>query len=110
MNLLYKYHTNNRFIFPQNVWMAYSREMLNCDNEKLKHDNIRYYPRLFVVRFIQPIQYYHNALSDHVPCMGLKDRICLTCQNYATTFTQVLLDIKIPGKANQVVLVKQIHR
>lgn len=32
------------------------------------------------------------------------------CQNYATTFTQVLLDIKIPGKANQVVLVKQIHR
>lgn len=43
MNLLNKYHTNNRFIFPQNVWMAYSREMLNCDIEKnLKHDNIRY--------------------------------------------------------------------
>lgn len=34
MNLLNKYHTNNRFIFPQNVWMAYSREMLNCDIEK----------------------------------------------------------------------------
>lgn len=34
MNLLNKYHTNNRFIFSQNVWMAYSREMLNCDNEK----------------------------------------------------------------------------
>lgn len=44
MNLLYKYHTNNRFIFPQNVWMAYSKEMLNYNNEKLKHDNIRYYP------------------------------------------------------------------
>lgn len=109
MNLLNKYHTNNRFIFSQNVWMAYSREMLNCDIEKkLKHDNIRYYPRRFIVRFIQPVQY--NALSNHVPCMSLKDRICLTCQNYATTFTQVLLDIKIPGKANQVVLVKQIHR
>lgn len=106
MNLLNKYHTNNRFIFPQNVWMAYSREMLNYNNEKLKHDNIRYYPRRFIVRFIQPVQYYHYALSDHLPCMGLKDRICLTCQNYATTFTQVLLDIKIPGKANQVVLVR----
>lgn len=45
MNLLNKYHTNNRFIFSQNVWMAYSREMLNCDiDKKLKHDNIRYYP------------------------------------------------------------------
>lgn len=44
MNLLNKYHTNNRFIFPQNVWMAYSKEMLNYNNEKLKHDNIRYYP------------------------------------------------------------------
>lgn len=44
MNLLYKYHTNNRFIFSQNVWMAYSKEMLNYNNEKLKHDNIRYYP------------------------------------------------------------------
>lgn len=107
MNLLNKYHTNNRFIFSQNVWMAYSREMLNCDIEKkLKHDNIRYYPRRFIVRFIQLVQYYHNALSDHLPCMGLKDRICLTCQNYATTFTLVLLDIKIPGKANQVVLVR----
>lgn len=42
MNLLNKYHTNNRFIFPQNVWMAYSKEMLNYNNEKLKHDNIRY--------------------------------------------------------------------
>lgn len=96
MNLLYKYHTNNRFIFPQNVWMAYSKDMLNYNNEKLKHDNIRYYPRRFIVRFIQPVQYY--ALSDHVPCMGLKDRICLTCQNYATTFTQVLLDIKFQVK------------
>lgn len=44
MNLLNKYHTNNRFIFSQNVWMAYSKEMLNYNNEKLKHDNIRYYP------------------------------------------------------------------
>lgn len=35
MNLLNKYHTNNRFIFPQNVWMAYSKEMLNYNNEKL---------------------------------------------------------------------------
>lgn len=25
--------------------MAYSKEMLNYNNEKLKHDNIRYYPR-----------------------------------------------------------------
>lgn len=99
MNLLNKYHTNNRFIFSQNVWMAYSREMLNCDIEKkLKHDNIRYYPRRFIVRFIQPVQYYHYALSDHLPCMGLKDRICLTCQNYATTFTQILLDIKFQVK------------
>lgn len=24
--------------------MAYSKEMLNYNNEKLKHDNIRYYP------------------------------------------------------------------
>lgn len=45
MNLLNKYHTNNRFIFSQNVRMAYSKEMLNYNNEKLKHDNIRYYPR-----------------------------------------------------------------
>lgn len=103
MNLLYKYHTNNRFIFPQKVWMAYSKEMLNYNNEKLKHDNIRYYPH-----GLSLVQYY--ALSYHLPCMGLKDRICLTCQNYATTFTQILLDIKIPGKANQVVLLKQIHR
>lgn len=44
MNLLNKYHTNNRFIFSQNVWMAFSKEMLNYNNEKLKHDNIRYYP------------------------------------------------------------------
>lgn len=70
--------------------------MLNYNNEKLKHDNIRYYPRRFIVRFIQPVQYY--ALSHHLPCMGLKDRICLTCQNYATTFTQVLLDIKFQVK------------